>query len=375
MNSEQENISKEDDRPLSSLSSLIERGEWDLVRRRCKSHPEQIDGFVDPLSGWTILHELCSKPPTPDDVFRIVVGIFPRATTMQEKSYLATPLHILCWSSQRSVSKVHILLEHMKAEDLLKRNRFGGTVLHSACGSHAFLPVIQAIVQANPSIVLERTYEYDQTAVTALWHCHLQNIPGSLQIARILKGCEVNEGLFDRFWEKVEFLARESFKLSPACPANIDPSSSDYIFHGLMHLRAPLDAMKVALKRNPKCASFADVDGNFPLHHVVIRRPFRIKDIELIRELLQIYPEAAGKLNNEGHAPIFIAIRNRMVWEEGMELIANANTDVLATTDKDTGLYPFLLAASLSGRVAVNTTYHLLSAKPYFLKDAMTGEP
>ena len=95
----------------------------------------------------------------------------------------------------------------------------------------------------------------------------------------------------------------------------------------------------------------------------------------MIRELLQIYPEAAGKLNNEGHAPIFIAIRNRMVWEEGMEVIANANTDVLATTDKDTGLYPFLLAASLSGRVAVNTTYHLLSAKPYFLKDAMTGEP
>lgn len=355
------------------LAKLIEEGEWFLVRERIKSHPEELIGYVDPLTGWTVLHDMCHKPPVPEDLFRMVVEMYPQATALQEKNYLATPLHILCWSSQRSVRKVHVLLEHMSPDDLLKRNRFGGTVLHSACGSHAFLPVIQAIVQANPSIVLERTYEYNHTALTALWHAHLQSIPGHMQIARILQGDEVNEGHFDRFWEKVEYLARESFKLSPAYPEGIDQSTTDYVLHGLVHLRAPLNTMKVALKRNPKWASFADKDGNYPLHHVVIRRPFRVKDVELITELLQAFPEAAGKRNNRGSSPIFIAIHDRMAWEEGLEIIVTANTDVLGTTDQETGLYPFLLAASLSGRVAVNTTYQLICAKPHLLKEAVQG--
>jgi hypothetical protein len=195
-----------------------------------------------------------------------------------------------------------------------------------------------------------------------------------MQIARILEGDEVNEGHFERFWEKVEFLARESFKLSPACPEDIDPSTTDYILHGLVHLRAPLNTMKVALKRNPKWASYADRDGNYPLHHVVIRRPFRVKDIDLIAELIRAFPEAAGKRNSEGHTPIFIAIRDRMVWGEGLEEIVKANTDVLATNDQETGLYPFLLAASLGGRVAVNTTYQLLCAKPYLVKDSLGSQ-
>jgi hypothetical protein len=190
-----------------------------------------------------------------------------------------------------------------------------------------------------------------------------------MQIARILEGDDVDEGHFHRFWEKVVFLAQETFKLAPDRPQDMDPTSTDFVFHGLLQLRAPLNALKVALRRNPKWAEHPDANGNYPLHHVVMRRPFRVKDVKLIRELIR----AAGKKNNDGDAPIFIAIRDRMGWEEGLNEIVKANTDILALTDSVTGLYPCLLAASLSGKVTVNTTYQLLCAKPYLVKEALTN--
>jgi hypothetical protein len=363
----------EESQDTESLKWLIEtaahKDDWDCVRSRCETHPEEMK-IVDSKSGRSILHQLCSTAITPVDLIELVVSTYPEATKIQEKEYDATPLHVLCWGSQRSVRKVEIVLEHMDEESVLLRNKFGGTSLHSACGSHAWLPVIKRIVRKNPSILLQRTSQYNHTGLTALWHCHLQSIPGHLAIARILAGEEVNEEHFERFWEKVEFLACESFKLSPLCPKG-EESAKIYLLHGLVHLRAPLNIMKVALKRDPTWAAHADTEDNFPLHHVVIRRPFRVKDIEIIKDLIEAYPQATKMRNSEGHAPIFIAIRDKMAYEEGLGEIVRADTDILASIDKDTGLYPFLLAASEGGRVAVNTTYQLLCAKPHLVKEAL----
>lgn len=365
-------IATPNDNSKLNLCQLIERGEWRQAQSYCQLHPSEVRE-TDPLTGGTVLHRLCNKPPAPIELFETVIRLFPEAVRIQELSYKATPLHILAWTSQRTVGKVRLLLEYMIPEDLLLRNRFGGTVLHSACGSQASLDVIKAMIAKNPSIVSLRTYEYNHTALTALWHTHLQSIQGHMQIARILKGDEeVNEGHFDRFWQKFEFLARESFRQSPARLDDLDPSnSSDYILHGLLHLRAPLNALKVAVKLRPQSAAVPDANGNYPLHNVIIRRPFRVKDIELIKELLVAFPGAAGKKNKAGDFPIYIAIRDRMGWEEGLGDIVHANVDVLATADMETGLCPFLLAASLGGRVAVNSTFALLSLKPHLVKWAI----
>ena len=354
----------------ATIAQLIENGDWDGARDYCHAYPEKIR-HVDPLTGSTVLHRLCSKPPAPMDLYEMVVKIYPEAVRIQEKVYTATPLHILSWTSQRTTGKVQLLLDHMEPEDLEIRNQFGGTVLHSACGSQASIDVIKLMVQKNPSVLTARTYDYNHSALTALWQSHLQSIQGHMQIARILEDEEVNEGHFDRFWEKVVYLAREAFKQSPSRPENLDPDSMQYGFHGLIHLRAALNTMKVAIKRHPEWAAVRDGDGNYPLHVIVQRRPFRLKDVEVISEVLKAYPEAAGKRNEKGDAPVFIAIRDRMAWEEGLRDMVNARTDVLGTTDSETGLYPFLLAASLDGRVAVNTSYQLLCERPDLVKDAI----
>merc|ERR1712224_1008575 len=108
-------------------------------------------------------------------------------------------------------------------------------------------------------------------------------------------GRMVNELHFTRFWNKIVYLAKERFRISSVCPEHIKSDDNDdellsrYILHGMLGLKSPLHTIQVALKVNPDWARYADTEGNYPLHHAVIRRPYRIKDVDLIRELLQIY--------------------------------------------------------------------------------------
>lgn len=352
------------------IEKLIEAGNFSQALEYCDKFPDEIRK-VDPLTGMTVLHMVCQKPPAPMELLQKVLKLFPDAVRLQEKRFQATPLHILAWTSQRTSRKVRLLLEFMKPEDLCIRNQFGGTALHSACGSQATIDVIKLIYGKNPAIVSMRTFKYNHTALTALWQSHLQSIQGHMQIARILQGREVNEGHFDRFWEKVQFIARRAFEQSDICGTDMNLDSACCAFHGLLELRAPINALKVAVKRHPEWACHRDVNGNLPLHSVVERRPFRLKDNEIIQELIKAFPEGASAKNSAGDTPLFLGIRGRMTWEEGLGSIADAGADVLGELDVQTRLYPFLLAASMSGRVAVNTAYCLLTLKPHLVKDAL----
>ena len=362
----------------NSVSDLVVDGKWDEVTDWFEAHPEEIRDRVDPTNGSTILHALCFSPSTPVSLLEFVAETWPQAITIKERRYGATPLHLLCWTLQRNPEKVDVLLKRMKPEDLLIRNSvLGSTVLHSACGSHADISVIKAIIEKHPPILLAKTFE-QQTALHALWHSHLQSIPVHMQIANILRGKRAQEEkvtgeLFTRFIRKVNFLAVERFKLSPACPNPQETNKeglSKYLLHGLLDLKAPLNALLLTLKLHPEAASYPDMEGNFPIHHAVMKRPFRVKYTKLLRELLQAYPEAAGKRNAAGDAPIHIAIRERMAWEDGLGEIVEKNCDALVLRDQQTGLYPVLLCASLGGNVAVNTTFSLLTAKPDIVVNA-----
>jgi len=356
---------------LKSVPDLIKDGQWDLVRDWYEAHPEEIRGHIDPSNGSTTLHAICAIAAAPVSLIELVADTWPDATTIREKRYGATPLHLLCWTIQRHRRKVAVLLERMKPEDLMIRNEIlGSTVLHSACGSHADLSVLEAIIQKHPPILLAKTRD-QHTALHALWHSHIQSIPVHLQMAKILKYDKVPDeqltGLFKSFMNKMNFLAMETFKLSSSCPNPLETREeilSRYILHGLLDLKAPLNAMLLALKIHPESASYSDTEGNYPLHHAVTRRPFRLKYTKLLRELTKAYPEAAGRRNSAGYAPVHIAIRERMAWEDGLGEIVATDCDAVGLPDPQTGLYPFLMCASLGGNVAVNSVFCLLNAKP-----------
>lgn len=382
-----------------SIPELIEDGRWDIVTEYFRAHPEEIRDRIDPSNGATILHAVCAIASAPTELVELVADAWRDALTVRERRYGLTPLHTLCWTSgvvQRGSQKVEALLErYPKPSDLLIRNSvLGSTVLHSACGSHADLSVLEAIVRKHPPVLLAKTFD-QKTAFQALWQCHLQSIPVHMQIARILNSDrsksgvppEITEKLFERTLKKMNFLAIECFKLSPLCPdrdlsgegastAEADEEYwSRYTLHGMLEMKAPLQAILVALKLRPELASTPDRDGNYPLHHALARRPFRVKYTTLLRELVSAHPGAACARNSHGLAPIHIALRERVAWEDGLgDLLGTAgNCDQqLQLRDPTTGLYPCLLGASLGGTVAVNTVYNLLVAKPDLVR---TGTP
>ncbi|KAL3944206.1 MAG: hypothetical protein SGBAC_001703 [Bacillariaceae sp.] len=360
-------VAKGDTRHSRTLKDLIGDMNWEKLRntvRECKEELKEVDN----RRGWTVLHYMCALPPVPRDLFRTVVELHPEATRVRDKKWGQTPLHVLCWNSQKSVSKVQILLEYMAKEDLMIRTHLGGSALHCACSGHAFLPVHQELIRANPEIVLVESHEYKHTALVALWQSHLNTIQGHMQVARILKGETVEEGHFKRFWEKVVLMATTAFKLSPTYSREMKNDVERYTLHGLQFLRAPLKIQQIAIKLHPEWVSAVDSEGNYPLHNVVIRRPFRTKDVSLIKDLLAAYPGAASKQNIRGDAPIFIALRERIAWDAGVEALVEAQPEILSSMDRKTNLYPFLLAAFLDGKVAVETTYQLLCANPHVAK-------
>eukprot|EP00526_Cylindrotheca_closterium_P018268 CAMPEP_0113614734 /NCGR_PEP_ID=MMETSP0017_2-20120614/7327_1 /TAXON_ID=2856 /ORGANISM="Cylindrotheca closterium" /LENGTH=366 /DNA_ID=CAMNT_0000523927 /DNA_START=76 /DNA_END=1176 /DNA_ORIENTATION=- /assembly_acc=CAM_ASM_000147 len=351
-----------------TLTDLIEDMNWPKLRTAVHERPEELKEVNELYGyGWTILHFLCAVPPVPDDIFQSVVELYPEATRLRGKKWGQTPLHVLCRNSQKSVRKVQIILKHMEPEDLLIGTNVGSTALHCACASHAWIPVLEELIQANPKIVLAKTYD-QHTALVALFQAHLQTIPGHLQLVRILKGEKVEENHFTKFWEKVLLMATTAFKLSPNYSPDIEADFENYGLHGLQFLRAPLQLQQVAIKLHPEWVSVADSEGNYPLHNAVIRKPIRIKDVKLIRDLATAYPEAASKRNTKGEEPIFIALRERMAWDAGIEALVKAQPEILSSIDSETGLYPFLLAASLDGKVALETTYQLLCANPHLAK-------
>uniref|UniRef100_A0A7R9ZLG4 Uncharacterized protein n=1 Tax=Craspedostauros australis TaxID=1486917 RepID=A0A7R9ZLG4_9STRA len=387
------------------LKWLVEDGaltsNWSLVQERIESNPEEVK-HVDALTGRTVLHQLCSVSYAPTKLLELVASLFPEATRVQENTYKATPLHIRCYTSQRSVKKVETILKYMTEDDVLLKNLFGGTVLHSACNSNADINVLKMLIAKNPRILLQKTHEYSHTAMTALWQSYLQSIPGIMAIANILNGREVHTNLFDRFWEKVELLACESYKLSPAYPGDVtnaspsicntntadadadaeatnDTTAGDgeevaldtrYLLHGMLFLRVDMKLAKVALRLNPSWARHADKNGDYVIHKIIKTLPFPNKNSEMIRDVLKCYPEAAGKANLDGDLPLFLAIRDKLSWWNGVEEIVKAYPDALAMQDRVTGLFPSLLAAANGGKVAIDTTYELLCAKPDLIKDA-----
>lgn len=165
--------------PQQSVDELILAGEWDTVTAFFQSHPEEILCKIDPTNGSTILHAICFTSSSPESLVELVVDTWPEAVTKQEDRFGATPLHILCWSSQRSRRKVEILLSRMQPKDIMIQNQvMGSTALHSACGNNAELPVLRALVNKYPPVLLAKTFDQRSTAVSALWSSHLQTIPG-----------------------------------------------------------------------------------------------------------------------------------------------------------------------------------------------------
>lgn len=377
----------------STIDELIIQERWDEAYDHFLEHPDEAHRIIitTPQKGWTFLHWLCSMPETPLRLIDLVASLNRSAISMPDTRYGDTPLHLVSRSSQINCDKLTTLIRLCPAIDssdsptsgrasttfpsILTRNVFGGTVLHSACHHNAMLEAIVILVRSNPSILKVRTHEGIHV-VSALWMAYMQTIPGTMTVARFLAGrqqtIEANS-TFERLWKKIEFISVEYYHYLNCIRHERDhgelvqPKVSQrelYVLHGLIRCDAPISLFKIALTINPNYALAVDNDGKLPLHVLVESRPYRLKEREAIESIIRAATHTAGLRSIEGELPLFIAIRNKIPWDNGLDLIVSATTCVVGQKDIKTKLYPFQYAAAQGGKVAIETTYQLLCTRP-----------
>ena len=377
------------------IERLIRDQQWGALTEFVQNNPSCTleDGYGDSrtskfCNNWSLLHYLAFHFITeiPCELLDVVARSNPQAILQPDlavRGYGDTPLHICARHSQTSARKMKILLQYVDNDigrQLLIRNKFGGTVLHSAANHNAVFEVLEALLQKDPRIIKVTTHE-GMHPVTALWKAYLQTIPGYMCVARVLQDTPEasdsapvpEDGHYVRFWNKLEYLAVQQFLASSTCPqqaleVTTDEGRGIYVLHGLLQCNIDTNAIRLTLKQFPHTARVPDKDGNLPLHILVKNRPFRLKEQFIIQKTLLAYPEAATQKNHYGETPLTIAILNKIPWENGIGSIVECGNDTVCQRETTYGFLPFQLAAFVGGRVAVETTYRLLKERPDLLQ-------
>jgi len=360
------------------LYALIEDDDhWEQATALIRAHPEAV---LVPYHkhGWTLLHWLCSRGGTPASLVDLVASLHPEAIQVQDTFISDTALHLVARNCQLNAERLLSVLKYCGGGDdaasttnpLLVRNRLGGTALHSAANHNAVLPALQALVEKAPGILEVTTHE-GIYAVTALWLAYTQTIPGNLLVGRILNGEVIEPGtspVWPRFWAKVEYLALQVYWHRQSRRSEAQ-RNNDHVAFGLLQCNVPINLFKVCLRHCPQTALAVDHSntGNLPLHVLIENRPYRLKEREAIQACLQASRDAAGHANNAGDVPLQIAVRNKIPWHNGVDLLVEACPDTVQQRDSATQLYPFQLAASQGGKQAVETAFHLLRQQPDLL--------
>lgn len=341
------------------LNNAIQNSDWNRAELIFIAHPEAAESIYLRL-GWTKLHWLCSIGSTPASLIEVVARINPLAITLPDRRFLDSPLHLAGRNCQVSAVKLEALLSYVEdPQAVLVRNQFGGTPLHSAANHNAVIGALQVLVDANPRILTITTHE-GLHAIAALWHSYIQTIPGYMSVAKILKGESIEDAHFARFWNKAMYLATAYYRVV------VDPTEQgdDCALHGMLKCNVALNMFKVALAFHPILAAAVDINGNLPLHRLLRDRPYRLKEREAIQALLDKYPQATSVVNDEGQVPLTIALLHKIPWANGVDALIAVDSSAASWRDPHTGLYPFQLAASIGGKVALETTYHLLLTQP-----------
>lgn len=126
------------------------------------------------------------------------------------------------------------------------------------------------------------------------------------------------------------------------------------VLHDIINLKCPSQAVRLGQIMLPNDVLRADDMGRYPLHLA----SFQKSCSRLVLEHLLIgFPQVAHLCDGSGKYPLHYCTLGGRSFQEGTEMIYNAEPGVAATMDDD-GFLPFMYAASTS--CSIDTIYRLL---------------
>mmetsp|Transcript_3668 Transcript_3668/g.7739 ORF Transcript_3668/g.7739 Transcript_3668/m.7739 type:complete len:753 (+) Transcript_3668:130-2388(+) len=406
----------DDDEDISepnSLIGLLEDHQWVPAFHRMASHPEETTSIG--IQGRTPLHVACDHD-APAWLVQAILAAWPEAAERVGTSYM-NPLHITCSSTHASNEIVEVLLQGCRNPLRITgaRDVDGDTALHAACRCAAPMSVLLTLLRCNPITVLWRDYE-GLNPIMRLWVRYFV-ICGEQVINGISQPSDLTTELQEA-WRKSVLLLQFMVIMHGRESGDLNSHQRPFrVAHAVSSVDCPRCVVLIATVLFPQDLLTRDEHGRLPIHIAASAPVYAVHDLrgegytfedaihddidhEMVHQeghsydnqwyeklkqknsdyrepsvidiLLAKCPAAASQRDFQGQLPLHTAVMRGKTLDEGVSGLVQAYPDALTMPDKNTNLYPFMLAASVGrGRGDCTTIFELLRGAPDLVNMAL----
>jgi ankyrin repeat protein len=370
--------------PTKTLTRHIKRRDWDGARLRTLTYPS--DAHYRGLKGnaLTPMHLVCLYR-APLDLIELLIDANPGALFAQDSEGW-TPLHLTILYGGDEETVLLLIRRGGKTAASLQ-SPFAGSPLHLACRHSASLAILEALVQANLDMATAPN-ECGTTPAEVLWHQFLRQHKNLQVFAAVVdqndNGNDVSidhpavKDLIDRI--KILLAGAKAEGKDSVVPH--DALQLHDLVSNLSSLGEISPFLDIAVRLYPEQVSTRDNNGNYPLHLVACNpqagssKDQFMKHVALvprdpIEVLVSSYPLTASFKDKNGDLPLHLAIKTgQRKWGKGLSFLIEAYSDALQQKDRETGLFPFQLAAAFpfgNEEECLGTIFELLVACPHVI--------
>lgn len=186
----------------------------------------------------------------------------------------------------------------------------------------------------------------------------------SKQLALTKSDVETNATLKDR-WTKLVLTVRAAHAITIGRQHDDDDlqAQTPELHVALEFSCPPLVLCHFAQMYPEQVSMMMAKEGCYPLHFFLSRCDVAGESKAAVQNLIAGFPQAVNHRVNNGQLPIHLAISPGRKWDDGIQDIVYAGPNNLDCPDPQTGLIPFLQAASLEC-CDLSSVYHLLRENP-----------
>ncbi|KAI2504904.1 hypothetical protein MHU86_9513 [Fragilaria crotonensis] len=368
--------------------------DWPRVVQRIESHPQESCCLTE-LSLRSALHLASFNHGCPLDVAEAVLLANVHALYMEDSSTL-TPLHYACSFYTGTDHLVPLFCRKLEEMDmqfaitgqtppLLHTSNSRRSPLLLACSRNAPISVLCALLTASSSVGSTNQWICPTTGGEPYWY-NVQDFgiralsPLATLVDQYLDVETVTQTDYHDLREHLQLnscsfapfqdfeLGQDKETISVLRKVNLlmEHTLEEYdgsALHIACSLKVSIPSLAAILGAVlPEQATIYDNLGYIPLHHVLLNPH---SPLQLLCNVLDINRDACTIPTSNGTFPLILAIQQGWRWEQCISELVRASPTTLDTADTETGLVPFLLAASVNADVT--TIFELLRVAPHQL--------
>jgi ankyrin repeat protein len=350
--------------------------------------------------GMLPIHYVCTDFGSSEITLRQLIKSCPESAEVRDKIGWS-PLHRCC-SAKKSVEFFKVLILYCDDDSIILKDCVRRTALHLAVINNLGLEHLQTLIDAAPGAVeMEDVRGYSPIHYACSYpNVRVEELKQLLGLALKLSRVRTNNGsscldllttAYKEDLRRDERLKRTDANFCGENHAEFSKSVNQYWAKAMLIVHAtargrlleesvnklpstcihdmiklddcPTQLIMLALIRNPDWASGRDEISNLPLHIAAynpISRRRTENYVEVVRLLINSFPEACKKQNENGDYPLTLAIRSGKKWNSGLKEIFNEFPGALDSLGLDARLLPFVFVKVKS----VSKIFRIVTAFP-----------